>query len=336
MVLPRKAHTATLLPNGQVLLTGGDPCFEFSTLHGPDGDPCPLEETELYDPASGTFVSTGNMFFKRALHTATLLPSGKVLIVGGGNANAELYEPATGAFALTGSMSVDRSTHTATLLSDGRVLITGGANSGAVLATAEIYDPQAGTFSSTGGSGMTTPRISHTATRLENGKVLISGGLDSNDEPLLTAEVYDPVTASFTSTGSMHHHRSRHTATLLGNGTVLIAAGFGFGIGQFASAEIYDPASGTFTDTDSMRTGERDNHFASVLPSGKVLISGGDDSVTFNLSGQAAELYEPATGTFSQTGGMQAGRVRAAAVTLLDGRVLVTGGGDLPSAEVYE
>jgi hypothetical protein len=133
MVANHTGPTATLLPNGKVLIAGGD----FG-----DGDgPSPI--AELFDPATGTFTATGSMTYGREQNTATLLPDGSVLIAGGhGNhASAELYDPVTGTFRITGSMATGRELHTATLLNDGTVLITGGDYWPTALASAEIYTP---------------------------------------------------------------------------------------------------------------------------------------------------------------------------------------------------
>jgi hypothetical protein len=335
MVLPRKAHTATLLLDGRVLVAGGDPCFEYSLLHGPDGDPCPLAEAELFDSANGSFASTGSMFAQRAVHTATRLNDGRVLIIGGGSATAELYDPMTGTFSQTGSMSANRAAHTATLLTNGSVLVTGGGSGASVLATAEIYDPQTGAFSAAGGSGMNAPRIWHSATRLPDGRVLLTGGFDVSGDSIITAELYDPASDTFSTTGVMNEPRARHTSTLLHDGTVLVAAGRGIGYGKRGTADIYDPASGTFTGT-GLLLGERDSHFAILMPDGKVLISGGDNFDLANVQGITAEIYEPSTRLFGQTGSMVMGRLLSAAVALGDGRVLVTGGTGIPSAEIYQ
>ncbi len=236
--------------------------------------------------SSGTFTTTGSMTTARADHTATLLPGGKVLIVGGaGNSgewltSAELYDPDAGAFTATGSMTTAQGT--ATLLPSGKVLLAGGA-------PAELYDPVAGTFAATG--SMTTVRGNYTATLLRGGKVLIAGGDGGGftNPALASAELYDPVTGTFAVTGSMATGRRWNTATLLPSGKVLIAGGAGTsGLDDsLASGELYDPVSGTFTTTGSLTT-SRYAHTATLLPDGKVLIAGGQNNGSVLAS---AELY---------------------------------------------
>jgi Galactose oxidase, central domain/Bacterial Ig-like domain (group 2)/Kelch motif len=241
MTANRGYHTATLLPNGKVLIAGGE-----------DENGAGLASAELFDPSTGTFTPTGSMAVARLLHTATLLQNGTVLIVGGvptssasnpiavtaanPAATAEVYDPATGIFTMTGAMATARERHTATLLTDGRVLIVGGTTSTGLgdlqpTATVEAYDPSTGLFSVTG--SMAEARTLHTATLLPSGKVLVAGGGDDNS----TAEVYDPAAGSFSITGGMEIGRSGHTATLLPNGSVLVAGG-GIFTG-LASAELY-------------------------------------------------------------------------------------------------
>ncbi|MDO8734293.1 MAG: kelch repeat-containing protein, partial [Elusimicrobiota bacterium] len=268
MSTARESYTATLLPNGKVLIAGGTS----------DGS-VTLSTAELYDPSAGTFSNTGSMTDTRYSHTATLLPSGKVLIAGGritgGSflSTAELYDPSTGTFSTTGSMTIARSYHTATLLPNGKVLITGGSFSGA-LSTAELYDPLAGTFSTTG--SMSTARKYHTAVLLPNGKVLITGGTAGAGAVLSTAELYDPSAGTFSTTGSMSAARYYYTATLLPNGKVLIIGGWDNSGTCVSTVELYDPSAGTFSTTGSMLT-VRYYHTATLLPSGKVLITGGGD-----------------------------------------------------------
>jgi hypothetical protein len=228
------------------------------------------------------------MTVARAWHTATLLPSGKVLIAGGSStpgqtASAELYNPATGTFTATGNMTVARVFYAAALLPSGKVLVTGGeGDSFDGVASAELYDPAAGAFTATG--NMTVARHDHTATLLGNGKVLIAGGVGGvgGIYNLASAELYDPGAGRFTATASMTTYRADHTATLLGNGEVLVAGGFANG--WLASAELYDPAAWTFTATGSMAVA-RQYHTATLLLDGKVLIVGGTRATS-------GELYE--------------------------------------------
>ncbi len=224
----------------------------------------------LIDPS---FVSTGSLVTARYRHTATLLPSGKVLVAGGYNgsgnlSSAELYDSASGIFAATGALSTARSFHTATLLPSGKILVVGGAGNGSYLSSAELYDPATGTFTATG--PLATARQFHTATLLPSGKVLVAGG--DNGGVLSSAELYDAVSGVFTSTGPLATARYGHTATLLPSGNVLVTAGYKQG-SLLDSAELYDPATGTFTATGPLATA-RQSHTATLLPSGKVLVGG--------------------------------------------------------------
>src|SRR5262249_29158008 len=120
----RKGHTATLLNNGKLLVTGG-----YNQTAGPY-----LPTSEIYDPVAGTWAATGSLSTARAGQTATLLAGGKVLVVGGVGsggdlASAELYDPTKGTWTSTGNMASARSAHTATLLDNGRVVVAGGHNS---------------------------------------------------------------------------------------------------------------------------------------------------------------------------------------------------------------
>ena len=332
----RSFHTATLLPNGKVLVAGGQ-----------NGSPV-LTSAELYDPAVGTFASTGALGTARNLHTATLLPNGKVLIAaggdntGGGLASAELYNPAAGTFAPTGSLGTTRLAHTATLLPNGNVLIAGGVSSTGILASAELYDPAAGTFAPTGSMG--TVREHHSAALLPNGTVLIAGGMGPGNVTLASAELYNPATGTFAPTGAMGTARVLPTATLLPNGKVLIAGGGATDNSALASAELYDPAAGTFSSTGALGTA-RLGPTATLLPTGKVLITGGcitNDCVN-SVATAAVELYDPAAGTFSSTGALGTARLGPTATLLPTGKVLVAGGQGTPgfvpafaSAELYK
>jgi hypothetical protein len=276
MTTERYGQTSTVLPNGNVLITGGFPPIS-DCLEGPFPA---LTSAELFDPANGSFAPTGSMAEDRGGHTATLLPNGKVLIAGGGNiggsypalsgnasATAEVYDPASGTFSATGKMVTGREGQTATLLANGTVLIAGGWTGSSAIASAELYDPATGSFTLTG--SMSAARTEHTATELPDGRVLITGGLNvTSPSGSVTAEIYNPATASFLATGSMTVARALHTATLLPNGTVLMVGG-----GTLA-AETYDPSTGSFSLT-ALAEFDRSGHSATLLQNGSVIVVGG-------------------------------------------------------------
>ena len=289
----------------------------------------------VIDPS---WTATGSMSTARTLHTATLLPSGKVLVAGGVNssgelASAELYDPATGLWTATGSLRTARKLHTATLLPDGRVLVAGGFNAGSFqLNSAELYYPALGVWDATGSLG--TARDFHTATLLPSGKVLVAGGQDINGFPLGTAELYDPATGQWTAAGLLTGRRN-HTATVLSSGKVLVTGGYNDIISSYlSSAELYDPTTGLWTPTAPMGTA-RYQHTATVLSSGKVLVAGGYNGSYLS----SAELYDPATGVWTATGSLSAARYFHTATLLPSGNVLVTGGNlisPMSSAELYD
>jgi centrosomal CEP192-like protein/galactose oxidase-like protein/Kelch motif protein len=205
-----------------------------------------------------------------------------------------------------------------------------------LMAFARTALAQEGMFVPTG--SMNTARNGHSATLLNNGKVLVAGG--TGNLGTASAELYDPATGTFTTTGSMTTTRQGPSATLLSNGKVLVAGGSGGSDGLFlASAELYDPATGTFTATGAMNNA-RGGQTATLLNNGEVLVAGGSgnsDDTTYMAS---AELYDPATGTFTATGSMTTARYGHSATLLNNGKVLLAGGLgeglDLASAELYD
>ena len=289
----RRQHTATLLPSGKVLVTGG--------LSGNAGGAGSVTASaELFDPTNNSWSAAGNLSVARIYHSATLLASGKVLVVGGNATggglmygSAELYDPANNSWSAAGNLSVARMQHAATLLASGKVLITAGFAMAGPLNSAELYDPTSNTWSNA--ANLASLRDSHSATLLSSGKVLVAGGNGPIGYPAATAELYDPAGNSWSAAGALTTARTGHSATLLPSGQVLVAAGItGNSASPLNSAEVYDPASNAWGSAGSLAAARSEISFgATLLPSGKVLISGG-----INGGGvlNTAELFQYDTG----------------------------------------
>ena len=290
--LARQGHTATLIPDGTVLVTGGNFDSTSNSL-----------EMELYAPTGGGSFAllTATMKAPRTTHTATLLPPssghplGLVLLVGGLSISgstftfsntAELYDPVTQTTTATGNMTTGRCQHTATLIPastahpQGAVLIAGGNTASDPTALAEIFDIATATFSATTGP-MTVARSEHQASPLPSGNVLITGGGNSGTSALSSAEVFNLTTGEFTATtGNMHAVRFAHLSLPLPNGDVLVAAGDSteLDVPPYVSvtniAETYNETSGKFTLTNGLAQARGDFSWT-ALSDGRIMAAGG-------------------------------------------------------------
>ncbi len=286
-----------------------------------------LSYPALFDP---TWVSAGAMALERAYHTATLLPSGRVLIAGGLPLTAEpavceIYDPPTRTWATTGSLLSERAYHTSHLLSDGRVLVLGGST----VSASEAYDPATGRWSPR--AGLRTPRARHGSVALPDDKILAVGGIAVSGQQGLGSEIYDPVSDTWSATARMNQPRYRQSTTRLADGRVLVVGGRGSGGTDLQSAEIYDPATRRWTLTGSLSSA-RSGHAASVLPNGDVLVAGGRvNNPTYPYTRRLAETerYSPQTRSWTACGGAAAlaqPRDGLTMTRLENGNVLVVGG----------
>jgi hypothetical protein len=264
------------------------------------------------------------MLVARCGHTATLLPNGKVLLVGGFNHNgiltsAELYDPSSNTFSSAGDTGVARGGFTATLLMDGRVLIAGGGDRAATT-SAEIYDPLTNRFTRTG--SLLQARLGHTAALLKDGRVLILGGSAGRGKVTKSAEIYDPTKNEFTDAGDMTVARHKHAMRLLEDGRVLVVGGSDERDwrGKYASAEVYNAQSSSFTKISDLNEERFKLSTAlATLTGGRILIGGGSAEL---------ELFEPKTSSFYSVGRLDAASYNGAVTALLGGGALITGGYD--------
>ena len=291
--------------------------------------------------ASESLQTHGNMSEARAVHAATKLSDGKVLITGGMRVNqsfhdtAEIYIPGKKAFKrVSGKMKKPRVSHTATRLVDGRVLIVGGWSvRSAPEASAELFDPKQETFRVSG--GMKYKRSGHSSTLLPDGRVLVAGG--HNGKAIHDSiEVFDPKTGEFKVLGKLALPRKLHTATLLLDSKILFAGGE-FATDQVsATAEILDLRSLKSVILKSRMSEVRYKHDAVLLLDGRVLIFGGSDARDGRKKSATAELFDPKKNEFTRTGDLVLPRFKigGSSAVLPDGRVFVAGSAN--RSEIYD
>lgn len=318
MHVARATHSATLLPDGNVLIAGG-----FRTEGTRE---IAIADAELYDPTADQFAPIAPMTEPRSGHTATLLPSGDVLIVGGWGAQgrtagAELYHPGSRTFEAIGALAAPRASMTATLLPDGRVAIIGGDTArNTAQRSIELYDPTTRTFAIHG--ALTVGRSAHSATLLPDGTILVAGGTAGNDQVLASAERYTPTTETSVATAPMLHGRYKHAAVALADGQVLLIGGSDERDwrGMLRTTERYDPATGAFTGAAPLQQQRfKLADGVATLGDGSVLVGGGNQQI---------ERLDPSTGRFRSAGHLDMAYYYTVLTPLADGRILFTGGYD--------
>jgi len=309
MTTPRRGHTATLLPSGKVLVTGGS-----------NNIPTVISTAEIYDPIANTWTASGSMTRARQAHTATLLTNGKVLIVGGNATGSDhsplvdLYDPATGLFTAAAPMPVGHSSHAAMRLNDGNVLVAGGY----ITDRAELYDPATNTWAALPVMPSGT-RVSPVLGLLPSGKVLAMSGR-------IEVDVFDPATGSWTATASL-------SAGHVSVGVAFVQDGKTYAVGGWASnvVEAFDPATSTWTKTGTV--GRTNIGVGAKLADGRWLLPGG------YLGDASVEIHDPKTGTSTSISRMGVGRTDHSVTVLNDGRVLIAGGttgsANVSTAEIF-
>ena len=343
----RYHHTATLLPDGKVLIAGG---LDIKGLGIGNG--------EVYNPSSDTWSMTGVMIAPRGNYDSTLLADGRVLVVAGrrnelrNSGSIEAYDPSTNQWNWLTADARTRRAHKIALLPDGRILISGGVlhrsgigrpvdSSGAQgpgegkIIPDKVETTSVGLFDIVTGKTieaalLTHARKGHESLLLPDGRVLIIGGLtdETVDGPdidsLNSTEIYDLESDSWSLGAVMAQGRGLHTATTLPDGKILVTGGVNTARQPLNSAELYDPTTDSWSPAASMSQA-RDGHTGTLLSDGRVFVVGGNGT-SGGLSLTSAEIYDPSSNSWSSAGIMLEGRSHHTAVQLNDGKVLIAGG----------
>ncbi|HVW25127.1 MAG TPA: kelch repeat-containing protein [Polyangiaceae bacterium] len=325
MVAARRAHTATLLGDGTVLIVGGASDASDSATY--------LSSAELFDPKTNTFAATGSLSDPRGEHVAVLLTNGHVVVAAGRNAagplsSAEVYDG--GKFHGVAPLQAPRTQAQATLLGDGAAMVAGGLDAtNTVVATVELFDATSEKW--TLAAPMARKRIGHYVTTLSNdgSGLAVAGRITTTLADLAQAEIYTPVTNKWTATDSLSETRYDFGGATLPDGRVLVAGGYNtIKSAPTDGAEIYDPGKLTWSKAGTLSTARSDLTLT-ALPGGLAVAAGGvvrDAQADITSYLKSVEVYDPTANTWSALPEMKQARYGHTATALSDGRVLVAGG----------
>ncbi|OGR50602.1 MAG: hypothetical protein A2049_10935 [Elusimicrobia bacterium GWA2_62_23] len=327
-------NTALVTPGADVLITGGRTCDQ----EGAPGFDC-LRTNKVFTASrgAGAFISqnlsgwpnVGNLLRKRAFHSSTLLPNGRILTCGGADGtetldSCELFNINTQVWTSAGRMNSPRSRHTATLLPNGRVLAAGGTISSSThtITTAEIYYPDTDRWIPV--NSMTYPRANHSAVLMPDGNVLMAGG-DTINGYSATSELFITTSTVWVTVGSMATGRAQHTATLLRDGNVMVTGGIN-GTGPLKSMEIYDGNLRTWSEPGYDMQVRRYAHTANLLLDGRVMVTGGSNGT--GALPQAEIFSGTSWRRTTELGGndMLVARANHRSTLLPNGKLMLTGG----------
>lgn len=317
---PRATHQLVAVSGRYVVAIGG--CVRTGCEAGPAS-----ATVDIIDARTMQAVGTGRLLAPRIQPAATVLPDGRILILGGWvdgrvSATSEIFDPATAKSEAGPALMGPRSGAVVTRLSDGRVLIAGGYDGREARADAEIFDPASGRMTSVG--ALATARSGATGTLLADGRVLIIGGGRPDRAPqiaLASAEIFDPETGRFQPAGELAQRRYKHGAVRLDNGDVLIVGGSDerdYG-GKLRSVERYDVASGRFVAAGSLSSARfKLADGLLLLPDNRVLVAAGDT---------APEIFDVASGTATRVDHDLGGQWNYMTLVRTDARTALLAGG---------
>ena len=348
----RWGHTTTILDNGSVLVVGGSKRLSYRGSSE--------SQAKLMTFGHDQWFPAGTPKWERTYHTSSLLPDGRVLLVGGsgrsmfqddGEENvfrgikdlfsSEIYDPNTNEWIETDEMTHKRSRAQVISLSDGDVMIIGGRSGVDIISSTEIYRLESESWEES--VPMNYSRMSHSAVELMDGRFMVTGGLQSvgSGESLASAEIYDPSTNEWMVVRSMNYPRLGHQSTLLSDGRMLVTGGAtakepeSKDMYPGISAEIYDPSADEWTVISNMNY-PRQDHVAILIAQtigeasqfkDKVLLFGGANQLGAAIT--SVEEYDVLRNEWSIITRMPEGRTLLTATLIQDCFVLIVGGGDV-------